>query len=167
VKILAGSSITIPLENMIQLLVVVVFVPMISVLFLRRHFPELIERISARQYPISLVTFCFINLGVFSKYSSFFFQNPGQILVAVGVAYVLSVVYYFTGFMMTPGRRREDRLAAGVSFAAMNNVLVVVFASRFFGPLSPTLAAMYMFPFFTMLLPVKLLANYAMPARSQ
>ncbi len=37
----------------------------------------------------------------------------------------------------------------------MNNVLVIVFSSRFFGPLSPTLAAMYMFPFYTLIVPAK------------
>jgi BASS family bile acid:Na+ symporter len=165
VKMLAGASITIPLGNMIRLLAVVVFIPMVLVFLMRRHFPELIEKVLARQFPISLFTFCFINLGVFSKYSAFFFQNPDQILIATGVAYVLSVIYYVTGFIISPGRKREERLAAGVSFAAMNNVLVIVFASRFFGPLSPTLAAMYMFPFFTMIVPVKLLANYVMPVR--
>jgi bile acid:Na+ symporter, BASS family len=165
VKVLAGASITIPLGDMIQLLAVVVFIPMTLVCFLRQYSPILIEKISAKQFPISLLTFCIINLGVFSKYSTFFFQNPVQILVAVGVAYVLSVIYYLAGFIITPGRSREERLAAGVSFAAMNNVLVIVFASRFFGPLSPTLAAMYMFPFFTMIVPVKLLANHAFPLR--
>ena len=117
----------------------------------------------ARQFPISLIVFSLINLGVFSKYSTYFFQNPGQILVAVALAYVLSVIYYLTGFILTPGRSRGEKLAAGVSMAAMNNVLVIVFSSRFFGPLSPTLAAMYMFPFFTMIVPIKLIAQYMMP----
>jgi BASS family bile acid:Na+ symporter len=75
------------------------------------------------------------------------------------------LIYYLTGFMITPGRERAERPAAGVGFAAMNNVLVIVFASRFFGPLSPTLAAMYMFPFFTMIVPVKLFADRVMPSR--
>jgi BASS family bile acid:Na+ symporter len=44
--------------------------------------------------------------------------------------------------------------------AIMNNVLVIVFSAQFFGALSPTLAAMYMLPFFTMIVPVKLLAQW-------
>lgn len=166
VKVLAGESMTIPLEHMIRLLAAAVFIPMICVAFMRRYFPSFVETLSQRNFPISLVLFCLINLGVFSQYSAYFFQHPGQILVAAGIAYVLSIVYYLTGFIMTPGRTRGERLAAGVSLAAMNNVLVIVFSSRFFGPLSPTLAAVYMFPFFTMIVPVKLLANYAMPAAS-
>ena len=37
----------------------------------------------------------------------------------------------------------------------MNNVLVLVFASEFFGPLEPTLAAMYMIPFFGLIFPMR------------
>jgi BASS family bile acid:Na+ symporter len=160
VKLLAGARIEIPLETMVRLLALVIFVPMGAVLILRRCFPGAPEKIAAYQYPISLIFFAIINLGVFSKYSSFFFGNPGQVFVSVAVAYVLSAIYYATGFLMTPGLGHSERLAAGVSLAVVNNVLVIVFSSRFFGPLSPLLAAMYMFPFFTMMIPVKLISNF-------
>ena len=132
---------------------------MAAALFFKRLFPAVIEAISARQFPVSLVLFGVINLGVFSKYSKFLFQHPKQLIVSIAVAYMLSVIYYGTGFLVTPGREISKRLAAGVSLALMNNVLVIVFSSRFFGPLSPTLAAMYMFPFFTMIVPIKILAG--------
>jgi BASS family bile acid:Na+ symporter len=114
----------------------------------------------ASRFPLSLVAFATINLGVFSQYSSFFYQNAGQILVAVALAHVLYVIYYFIGFVVTPKEKQADRLAAGVSLAMVNNVLVIVFSSGFFGPLCPTLAAMCVFPFFTMIVPVKLVSNY-------
>jgi len=159
VKLLAGREIAIPLETMIQLLAMVIFVPMAAVLFFRRFFPGIIDGLVARQFPFSLVLFAVINLGVFSKYSDFVFQHPKQLIVSAVVAYVLCVIYYLTGFLITPGRKSSQRLAAGISLAIMNNVLVIVFSSRFFGPLSPTLAAMYMFPFFTMIVPIKILAG--------
>jgi len=159
VKLLAGAEITIPLETMMQLLALVIFIPMAAALFFRRFSPGVIVAISARQFPVSLVLFGLINLGVFSKYSEFLFQHPKQLVVSIAVAYVLSVIYYVTGFVITPGQKISERIAAGVSLALMNNVLVIVFSSRFFGPLSPTLAAMYMFPFFTMIVPIKILAG--------
>ena len=108
----------------------------------------------------SFPAFATVNFGVFSQYSSFFYQNAGQILVAVALAHILSAIYYFTGFVVTPKEKQADRLAAGVSLAMVNNILVIVFSSGFFGPLCPTLAAMYVFPFFTMIVPVKLILNY-------
>jgi bile acid:Na+ symporter, BASS family len=155
-KALAGAEILIPLDVMVRLLALVVFVPVVAVLIVRRLAPGAIETIAARRFPISLVLFGVINFGVFSKYSAFFFQQPGQLLVCVGVAYALSVIYYAAGFLLTPGRAVPQRVAAAVSLAVMNNVLVIVFSAEFFGPLSPTLAAMYMFPFFTMIVPVRL-----------
>lgn len=160
VKVLAGATVAIPLTLMIRLLVLVIFVPMVAVQVMRRYFPNLIMRILDRQYPISLVFFAVINLGVFSKYSTFFFQNPAELAVAVGLAYALSAIYYFTGFVFVRGFRPAERLSAGVSLAVVNNILVIVFSSQFFGPLSPTLAAMYMFPFFTMIVPIKLMINH-------
>jgi len=37
----------------------------------------------------------------------------------------------------------------------INNVLVVVFSSRFFGPLEPTVAGLYTIPFYLVLLPLR------------
>jgi len=35
----------------------------------------------------------------------------------------------------------------------MNNVLVIVFSSEFFGPIEPMVAAMYIIPFFGLVMP--------------
>ena len=48
-------------------------------------------------------------------------------------------------------RRMRTGLSRRFSTVIVNNVLVLVFSSDSFGPLSPTLAAMYMFPFFTVI----------------
>ncbi|MEW6533114.1 MAG: bile acid:sodium symporter [Thermodesulfobacteriota bacterium] len=159
VKVLAGADVVVPLGMMIRLLVGVIFVPVLVVLFLRRYFPSVPEKIAARQYPVSLFMFALINFGVFSKYSEFFFQHPLEILLSIGVAYVAAVIYYVAGFALSPGLSVPEKMAAGVSFGVMNNVLVIVFASRFFGPLAPTLATMYMFPFFTMIIPLRMIGE--------
>ncbi|MGO9116141.1 MAG: bile acid:sodium symporter family protein [Desulfomonilaceae bacterium] len=160
VKLLVGADISIPFGLMVRMLALVIFIPIIAVLFMRRFLPGVLHAIDGQRFPLSLVAFATINFGVFSQYSSFFYQNAGQILVAVALAHVLSVIYYVTGFVVTPKEKQADRLAAGVSLAMVNNILVIVFSSGFFGPLCPTLAAMYVFPFFTMIIPVKLVLNY-------
>jgi len=137
----------------------VVFLPMAGVLVMRRFLPGLPERIATRQFPLSLALFAMINLGVFSKYSSFFFAQPDQLLISLVLAYVLSAIYFAAGYLIISGKKVSRRLAGGVSLAIMNNVLVIVFSSRFFGPLSPLLAAMYMFPFYTLIVPMKMLAE--------
>lgn len=161
VKVLAGAEISISLEAMIRLLAYVVFVPMALVLILRKAVPSLMEQIAARQFWFSLILITGVNLGVFSKYSAFFFQEPRQILISAALAYVLAIIYYGTGFVLTPRSSVPRRLSSAVSMAMMNNVLVIVFAAGFFGPLPPTLAAMYMLPYYTLIVPIKMLARHA------
>jgi BASS family bile acid:Na+ symporter len=61
-----------------------------------------------------------------------------------------------TGILSLPRAPVEDRVAAAVSMGNINNVLIIVFASRFFSPVEPTVAAMYMIPFFGLILPLRL-----------
>jgi BASS family bile acid:Na+ symporter len=160
VKALAGAEIVIPLWNMIRLLALVVFVPMVAVITARRTAPNLLQRVMERQFPISLSFFAVINLGVFSQYSRFIFEYPFQLLISIVVAYALCCIYYVVGYFLIPGGTIKERISGGISLAIMNNVLVIVFASGFFGPLASILAAVYMAPFFTMIVPVKMVRRY-------
>ena len=49
----------------------------------------------------------------------------------------------------------ENQLAGAVMLGNINNVLVVVFSSQFFGPVEPLVAAMYMIPFFVIVIPLR------------
>jgi BASS family bile acid:Na+ symporter len=156
VKLLSTRAMTISLVDMIRILALVIFVPAVVVEILRRFGPGILTAIDRRRFPISLAVFAMINLAVFSQYSEYFHQKPVTIAVATGVASILAAVYLATGIALTWRRPLEDQLAAAVSMGNMNNVLVIVFAARFFSPLEPTLAAMYMFPFFGLIVPLRI-----------
>ncbi|HUU41912.1 MAG TPA: hypothetical protein VMW42_13330 [Desulfatiglandales bacterium] len=156
IKILLAQSAEISLFAMIRMLSLVIFVPIIAVETLRRLTPGLIKRIMKRRFPLSLIIFSLINLGVFSRYSRFFHQEPSTLLVAVVVAVFLSGVYVSVGILFLSAGNLEDQLASAISLGNMNNVLIIVFASQFFGPLEATLAAMYMFPFFGLIVPLRI-----------
>ena len=160
VKILLARSIEISLSGMIRMLSLVIFVPILTVETLRRLSPGLIKAIMKRQFPVSLVIFSLINLGVFSRYAEFFRQKPATILVALLVAVILSVIYLMVGILFLLIGSVENQLSAAISLGNMNNVLIIVFASQFFGPLEPTVAAMYMFPFFGLILPLRIYRHW-------
>jgi BASS family bile acid:Na+ symporter len=156
IHILLERSIELSVSPMIRMLTLVIFVPILAVETLRRLTPGLIKGIMNRQFPLSLVIFSLINLGVFSRYAEFLYQKPSTILVALLVAIILSAIYLVVGVFSFSIGSLENQLAAGISLGNMNNVLIIVFASQFFGPLEPTVAAMYMFPFFGMILPLRI-----------
>lgn len=159
VELLVGAEISIPLSLMIETLALVIFLPLLLVAVVRTLFPSVLRAIHRVQFPVSLCLFGLINLGVFSKYSHFFMNRPTEIAVLFVVAYLLSAVYFGAGYLAAVGAPREQKLAGGISLALMNNVLVIVFSSEFFGPLSPALATIYLFPFFSLLTPLRLLAR--------
>jgi BASS family bile acid:Na+ symporter len=150
----------ISLFAMIRMLCLVVFVPIFAVETLRRVKPSLIGGIMRRQFPISLVIFFIITMGVFSQYADFFYQEPVTILTALAVAVVLSGIYLLAGILFLLPGSLENQLAGVISLGNMNSVLIIVFASQFFGPFEATLAAMYHFPFFGLILPLKLYRSW-------
>ena len=156
VKILAGHTIEISFFGMMRMLCIVIFVPIVMAHILRHLTPVLLEKIMKRRFPISLFIFAIINLGVFSKYSSFFFKNPTTVIEATVIAIVLGSIYVIVGILVQWKSPVGNQLASSISFGNMNNVLVIVFSSQFFGPLEPTLAAMYMIPFFGLILPLRI-----------
>lgn len=159
VELLAGSQANIPIAPMIRMLAAVIFVPLALVALARRTIPDALGKLSGFQFPVSLLLFALINMGVFSKYSRFFYLNWETLLVATAISYALALVYYAAGFMAVRSNNPGARLSGGISMAIVNNVLIIVFSSEFFGPLAPTLAAMYMFPFFSLMAPLKLISS--------
>jgi BASS family bile acid:Na+ symporter len=159
-KILLARSVDISLFAMIRMLCLVVFIPIFAVETLRRIRPGAVIRIMGSQFPISLVIFFMINMGVFSQYADFFCQKPGTVLTALAIAVLLSGIYLLAGILSLPLASLENQLAGVISLGNINSVLIIVFASQFFGPLEATLAAMYHFPFFGLILPLKLYRSW-------
>lgn len=155
IKLLLSRQAEISLLAMVNNLSLVIFVPILAVETLRRLSPRLLAAITGRQFHLSLITVALINLGVFSRYAEFLLRNPSTILASTAVAIALSGLYLIFGIFFLRKRNVQDRLAGAISIGNMNNVLVIVFSSRFFGPLEPTVAAMYMIPFFGLILPLR------------
>ncbi|MFO7706961.1 MAG: hypothetical protein R6V84_02225 [Desulfobacterales bacterium] len=155
VALLFGHSMEIPLLGMMRLLVMVVFVPLLAAELLKRAAPAAAIRIKKGQYLLSLLLFALTNLGVFSKYSDFFHQQPTVLVEAVAVTFAAGFLFIAAGILVAWRWRLEDQLSAVISLWIMNYILVIVFSSQFFSPLEPTVAALYTFPFYALVIPVR------------
>jgi bile acid:Na+ symporter, BASS family len=160
VGLLAGHQINLPLAAMGRMLAMVIFVPLVLAWLTLRLLPALLEPLARIQFPLVVTLFFLINLGVFAPFSSFFFEQAGQVVAAVGLSCLLAAAYFGTAWASgSLSGHRLDRLSCGTGLVFINNVLVVVVAAKFFGPRSPLLAAAYMLPFFLMLLPFRHMAR--------
>jgi BASS family bile acid:Na+ symporter len=160
IEILLGESVAIPLSGMILTLSLIIFIPILVAESVRNLAPRFLTTLTKIRFPLSLILFAFINLGIFSRYSDFFHREPIMIITATVTAIVLSAIYCGAGILCMVKKSVEDQLAGAVTLGNMNNVLVIVFASQYFGPLEPTVAAIYFFPFFGLLIPLRMYHNW-------
>ena len=156
---LARDSV-ISFASMLQTLSAVIFIPITAVEIVRRVLPRVVTPIMRMQYPLSLLLFAIINLGVFYRYAPFFKRDPHVIFTATLVTLILAGIYCILGILFFRAGPVEDRLAGAVTLVNINNVLVIVFSSEFFGPLEPLVAAMYMIPFFVVVIPLRYYAHW-------
>ena len=161
VKLLLSAEIELAFVTMVMNLTLVVLVPIACVELMRRFLPLALQKIERRRYPLSLCCFSVINMGIFSQYAGFFRQRPGTILEAALVASALALFLGAAGMLALPNKPAASRIGSAISMANINNVLIIVFAAKFFGPLEPTLAAMYMIPFFAVILPMRIYIRQA------
>jgi len=159
IQVVATKYAEISLLAMIRMLLMVIFIPILIVEGLRRLIPRLLKHVIKVQFPISLILFAIINLGIFYRYSVLFIKEPFIIITASVVAVVLSVIYCAVGIFFFRKGSVENQLAGAVMMGNMNNVLVIVFFSVFFGCMEPLVAAMYIIPFFALVIPLRYYAQ--------
>jgi len=155
IEIVAVKQVEISFLGMVRMLALVIFVPITAVEILRRITPRLLTALMKKQFPVSLILFAVVNLGVFYRYAPFFKKEPGMIIMATFVAFGLAAIYFIVGIMFFRKSSLENQLAGAVMLGNLNNVLVIVFSSEFFGPVEPMVAAMYMIPFFALVIPLR------------
>ena len=165
VAFLFGHSMEIPLLNMMRLLVMVVFIPLAAAEVLKKAAPRAVDLIRGKQFPISLILFAMTNLGVFSKLADFFRQNFLILMTSISAAFLLGAIFIASGILVAWRWKLSDQLASVISLWIMNYILVIVFSARFFSPLEPTVAALYTFPFYAMVIPVRAWRNRRMKTR--
>ncbi len=155
IKIVIAREVTISFLAMLKMLATIIFIPIILVEIIRYLTPRLVAPILKIQFPVSLLMFALINLGVFYRYAPFFKKEPSVILMATVVVFVLAAVYCVVGIFFFRKGPLHNHLAGAVMLGNINNVLVIVFSSRFFGPVEPLVAAMYTIPFFVLVIPLR------------
>ena len=165
VALLFGHSMEIPLLGMMRLLVMVVFIPLAAAELLKKTAPRTVDLIRGKQYPLSLILFAMTNLGVFSKFADFFRQNLPILMTSISAAFLLGAIFVAAGLLVAWRWTLPDQLTSAISLWIMNYILVIVFSARFFSPIEPTVAALYTFPFYALVIPVRAWSTYRMRTR--
>ncbi|ADK83531.1 Bile acid:sodium symporter [Desulfarculus baarsii DSM 2075] len=162
VELLAGRHMSASLTDMAAMLAAVILSPLLLARVCRLLWPRAALAVAARGLPLNLAIIFCANAGVMAKYGQYLRGRPLELLAALGLACLLALAY--AGIGLGLGRLSNGRLdgltgAAGLAFC--NNILALVFAERFFGPLEALLCAAYTAPYFLVLIPLRLAAGRA------
>ena len=149
---LVGSEFELPVADMMLLLALALFIPLVGGYVVKRKAPRTSEFADKNSFLLSIVFVILINMGMFSRLSPFFFSN--QIFLAQNIlaSFACFAVFAAIGFVTAP---KGDRPAGMVATAYVNNTLVMVFALQFFGPETAALAGLYNIPYYACVLPLK------------
>jgi BASS family bile acid:Na+ symporter len=166
-----NSEFKIPIFNMVFLLSVALFIPIIAGWLAKKWWPTVAQKFDKKSFPASIILISLMNMGVFANFSEYFFKNPNFVLLNIAAAFLLFAGYGAVGYFAGTNRRyrtkdsktaveRKDLGLAGlIAMTYVNNILVVVFASQFFGPDVAALAAFYNLPYYGLILLLKILAK--------
>jgi len=152
-----SSNFIIPIFDMVVLLLVALMLPLIASQLLKKISPKLTDLVNKQSLNLSLVFIFLINLGIFAKYSYFFFSNFLGTVENIFLAFILFGYYGLTGYGISRimGLSKDDRISTMISMIYINNILIVVFAQQFFGTEIAALAAFFNIPYYLGILLLK------------
>lgn len=148
----------IPLMDMTILLAEALFLPLFVGWLAKSKAPRIANKIEKGSFIPSVILVSLMNLGIYAKYSNYFFSDYSFVAITLIAAFTLFFVYgsigYFTSYIISKNNK-SSRIAAFVIMSYVNNTLVVVFASQFFGTEVAALAAFYNLAYYGLMVPMK------------
>jgi len=161
VYILYNTEFSIPVLDMILLLVISLIVPLIGSGIIKKYLPKIATSINKSSLPISIILMALINLALFSKFSDYFYLDFTFVITTIVIAFGLFVVFAITGYLImnlnSTGKSMKYKISGLIAISYVNNILVTVFAQQFFGSQVAALAAFYNMPYYIGIIFLKIL----------
>ncbi|VFJ14367.1 bile acid:sodium symporter family protein [Candidatus Nitrosocosmicus franklandus] len=149
----------IPLIDMIILLAEALFLPLFAGWVVKDKIPKVAKKIEERSFFPSVLLIAFMNLGIYSKFSNYFISEYPFVIIMIIASFVLFFVYGFIGYIASyiigEKKDKSSKAASFVIMSYINNTLVIVFASQFFGTEVGALAAFYNLAYYGLMVPLK------------
>lgn len=161
VYILYNTEFSIPVLDMILLLVISLIVPLIGSGIIKKYLPKIAISINKSSLPISIILMALINLAIFSKFSDYFYLEFTFVTTTTVIAFALFAIFSITGYLImnlnNRGTSMKYKISGLIAISYVNNILVTVFAQQFFGSQVAALAAFYNMPYYLGIIFLKIL----------
>jgi len=163
VYVLYNTEFSIPVFDMILLLIISLVVPLMGSGIIKKYLPGLATSINKSSLPLSIFLMDLINFAIFSKFSSYFYLELPFVIITTILAFVLFTTFAITGYLifyfMNKDSSTKDKISGLIALSYVNNILVTVFAQQFFGSQVAALAAFYNMPYYIGIIFLKILCS--------
>jgi bile acid:Na+ symporter, BASS family len=163
VYVLYNTEFSIPVFDMILLLIISLVVPLMGSGVIKKYLPGLATSINKSSLPLSIFLMDLINFAIFSKFSSYFYLELPFVIITTILAFVLFATFAITGYLifyfMNKDSSTKDKISGLIALSYVNNILVTVFAQQFFGSQVAALAAFYNMPYYIGIIFLKILCS--------
>ena len=163
VYVLYNTEFSIPVFDMILLLVISLVVPLVGSGIIKKYLPGLATSITKSSLPLSIFLMDLINFAIFSKFSSYFYLEVPFVIITTILAFVLFATFAITGYLvlyfMNKDSSTKDKISGLIALSYVNNILVTIFAQQFFGSQVAALAAFYNMPYYIGIIFLKILCS--------
>ena len=170
VYILYNTEFSIPVFDMILLLVISLIVPLIGSGIIKKYLPKIAASINKSSLPISIILMALINLAIFSKFSDYFYLEFTFVTTTIVIAFALFAVFAITGYLImnlnNRGTSMKYKISGLIAISYVNNILVTVFAQQFFDSQVAALAAFYNMPYYLGIIFLKILYSKILKAKN-
>jgi len=163
VYILYNTEFSIPIFDMILLLVISLVFPLIASGFIKKYLPKLATSINKNSLPLSIIFMDLINFAIFSKFSSYFYFESSFVIFTTVIAILLFSIFAVAGYLVLYIINKDSssslkyKISGLIAMSYVNNILVTVFAQQFFGSQVAALAAFYNIPYYFGIILLKIL----------
>jgi BASS family bile acid:Na+ symporter len=162
VYILYNTEFSIPIFDMILLLVISLVFPLIASGFIKKYLPKLATSINKSSLPLSIIFMDLINFAIFSQFSSYIYFESSFVIFTAAIAILLFSIFAIIGYLTLYIINKDSsslkyKISGLIAMSYVNNILVTVFAQQFFGPQVAALAAFCNIPYYFGIILLKVL----------
>jgi len=144
---LVGVQITINSLQIFYSLSVIIFIPLILSILLKKVGKNFIEKTKKYYSPLSIILIMFIITGAIAKANVI--QAIGgakEIIYPFFLLFVLAILMHLIGYFILYKMNKEVKIASSLTTAYKNSTLAIVFAAQFFSAKTLLLVTLYQIP---------------------
>jgi bile acid:Na+ symporter, BASS family len=141
-------------------LAILVFVPLILSLIVKKIAPAVINRAKNKFTAVNILIICILIFTAMGSQRDLILRDTISIIWKVGFLYLVYIMLHITGYLIGFNQDKESKVAITIGAAYKNNGLAIVLAAIHFEPSILVLMVLSEFPWNTLLAPFRRVMRY-------